>query len=60
MQGALVHIGACHHALELLVVSCVVLQRSSYAQALDTLDVGSRHFPGKHRIFREVLEIPAA
>ena len=45
MQRALIQVRAGLHALELLVVGRVVLQRGANALTLYPQDVGSGHFP---------------
>lgn len=55
-----VHLGVDGHAVGLLVVAHVVLERRADPFALHPLDPGGRHLPRQDRILREVLEVATA
>ena len=59
-KGALVRDHVDHHAPVFLVVGGKVLDAGADTPGLDAVDHGGREAAGQQRIFRKVLEVPAA
>ena len=56
-QSAFVHNGIGHHTHVFLVVACKVLQTARNARRLYAVNICSRHFARKKRIFGKILEV---
>ena len=59
LHRPLVGIGRVGHAIDLLVVQCVVLDRGDDVLALDSLDLGHCGLAGQIRVFAVVFEVAA-